>query len=104
MPKLLIPCHIQFYRHGDRNPVQQNPGDKYGLSYWPEGWGELTTVSRAVFAHLSDVVFITCTILSWESNNNLPWGNGFDVDTAISSAVHSMLTTSTYNPRMWTVR
>lgn len=35
-----------MYRHGDRNPTMQNPGDKYDISYWPEGWGELTNVSH----------------------------------------------------------
>ncbi|XP_037048491.1 prostatic acid phosphatase-like [Bradysia coprophila] len=40
----LVFVHV-LYRHGDRNPVMSTPGSKYtDLSYWPEGWGQLTTL------------------------------------------------------------
>lgn len=34
----------QLHRHGDRTPFETYPGDKYDISYWPEGWGQLTNV------------------------------------------------------------
>jgi len=35
-----------IWRHGDRAPVQTYPGDKYGIEYWPEGWGQLTNLGK----------------------------------------------------------
>ncbi|XP_037031472.1 prostatic acid phosphatase-like [Bradysia coprophila] len=42
----LIFVHV-LYRHGDRNPVNATPGSSYtDLSYWPEGWGQLTALGK----------------------------------------------------------
>lgn len=39
-----------LYRHGDRNPVASYPTDPYNnLSYWPNGWGQLT--NRGMYQH-----------------------------------------------------
>lgn len=36
-----------MFRHGDRTPTECYPRDPYNnLSYWPEGWGQLTNVRK----------------------------------------------------------
>ncbi|KAJ6635763.1 Prostatic acid phosphatase [Pseudolycoriella hygida] len=35
-----------LFRHGDRNPLWQLPGVPYNVSYWPEGWGQLTSIGK----------------------------------------------------------
>uniref|UniRef100_T1JTK2 acid phosphatase n=2 Tax=Tetranychus urticae TaxID=32264 RepID=T1JTK2_TETUR len=36
------------HRHGDRTPLSSFPADKYAnASFWPDGWGELTTAGKA---------------------------------------------------------
>lgn len=46
-----------MFRHGDRNPITQNPGDKYDISYFPAGWGQLTNVSFNGNIHGSCIIF-----------------------------------------------
>lgn len=44
-----------MFRHGDRTPLLQNPGDMYDITYWPDGWGQLTKVSQR--DHFTELVF-----------------------------------------------
>ncbi|KAG4065183.1 hypothetical protein HA402_007580 [Bradysia odoriphaga] len=41
----LVFVHV-LHRHGDRSPFEQYPGDKYDVSYWPQGWGQLTNLGK----------------------------------------------------------
>ena len=36
---------FKFFRHGDRTPIHLIPNDKNTEDEWPEGLGQLTTVS-----------------------------------------------------------
>ena len=36
---------FKFFRHGDRTPIHLIPNDKNREDEWPEGLGQLTTVS-----------------------------------------------------------
>ena len=36
---------LKFFRHGDRTPIHLIPNDKNTEDAWPEGLGQLTTVS-----------------------------------------------------------
>ncbi|XP_054165608.1 prostatic acid phosphatase-like [Oppia nitens] len=38
---------FMIHRHGDRTPIQSYPTDPYAnSSYWPDGWGQLTTKGK----------------------------------------------------------
>lgn len=47
-----IKLFLKIFRHGDRTPVDPYPTDPYlNLTYWPEGYGQLTDVC---FEHFLD--------------------------------------------------
>jgi len=43
---------LQVWRHGDRSPAGTFRTDKWQNDAWPQGWGQLTTVSGTLKYYL----------------------------------------------------
>ena len=47
---LFADAFLKIFRHGDRTPIHLIPNDKNTEDDWPEGLGQLTTVSTHIFS------------------------------------------------------